>query len=150
MCGGAEVMAPVEDRIGEDLLPAVSGRGWRIEGTEKAGKPIWLPEDFAAGDFLVSGFECGAGTSERVAAGLVDAGVRAIIAQSFDPAFFSQTLEAGLPAAAIEEAPAILSGDRLRVDVETFRVVNLSSGDRYIVRNLSEEMLAQLRRTARR
>ncbi len=45
----------------------------------------------------------------------------------------------------VEETAAIKTGDRLRVDVEAHVVANLSSGDRYVVRNLDDEAIAVLR-----
>ena len=52
----------------------------------------------------------------------------------------------GLPAVEVNESLAIHTGARLRVDLEGSRVVNLSSGDRYPIRNVSEAMLERFRR----
>jgi hypothetical protein len=44
------------------------------------------------------------------------------------------------------DAPeSIRTGQTVRVDIDGGRVVNLSSGDRYPIRNLGEELLATLR-----
>jgi len=45
----------------------------------------------------------------------------------------------------VEETAAIKTGDRLRVDSEAHVVANLSSGDRYVIRNLDDEAIAILR-----
>jgi hypothetical protein len=50
-----------------------------------------------------------------------------------------------LPPLQVEEAAAIKTGDRLRVDIEGHKVVNLSSGDRYVIRNVYGESLDVLR-----
>ena len=54
-------------------------------------------------------------------------------------------LHVGLPALQVEETEAIKTGDRLRVDIEGHKVVNLSSGDRYVIRNIYGEALDVLR-----
>ncbi len=46
----------------------------------------------------------------------------------------------------VEETGAIRGGDRLRVDIEAHIVANLSSGDRYVIRNIDDEALAMLRK----
>jgi hypothetical protein len=125
----------------ERSYPALSGRAWRLpEGWDGA-----LPDGLRPGDFLVGGAACGRSLDAAIPSRLRSAGVAGLIAASIDPAFFAASLAAGLPAIAIEEAAAILAGDLLRVDIETFRVANRASGDRYIVRNLGEEELRRLR-----
>jgi 3-isopropylmalate dehydratase small subunit len=130
----------------ERSYPALSGRAWCLPETW-AGEES-LPRDFTAGDFLVCHAELGRGAANSVAAELRRAGVAAMIAPAIAPAFFAAALAAGLPAVAIEEAAAIKSGDRLRLDIEIYRVANRSSGDRYIIKNLSDESIDRLRRVA--
>jgi 3-isopropylmalate/(R)-2-methylmalate dehydratase small subunit len=108
-----------------------------------------LPLGVQPGDFLVGGKDCGRGSRPGTAAVLLHAGVAAVIATSIDADFFAEALEVGLPAVAIEEAAAIKSGDRLRLDIEIFRVANRNSGDRYIIKNLNEEARECLRRAVR-
>lgn len=121
--------------------PALSGRAWRLPSEWTGG----VPAGFGAGDFLVGTAACGRGLDAGAVRALRAAGVAALIATSVDPAFFAAALAAGLPALAVEEALAIKSGDRLRVDIETFRVANRASGDRYIVKNLGDAEIARLR-----
>ncbi len=98
------------------------------------------------GDFLVAGVEFAADVSERaVPLALKAAGVAAVIARSFGHFFVRNAINTGLPAVVVEETPAIKSGDRLRVDVEAHIVANLSSGDRYVIRNIDEDALSVLR-----
>lgn len=133
---------PKRDPVEERTFPALSGSAWKISGGARLDA---LPTTFSPGDFLVGEKDCAAAANERAARDLHLAGVGAIIAVSFAADFFARALAVGLPAAAIEEAAAIKSGDRLRVDIETFRIANLSSGDRYVIRNLPEEILEKLR-----
>jgi 3-isopropylmalate/(R)-2-methylmalate dehydratase small subunit len=125
-------------------FPALSGRAWYV--SEPWVLAAELPSGFTAGDFLVGRPGCGAALGRGSAAALRAAGVGAVIAATIAPAFFAEALAAGLPAVAIEEAAAIKTGDRLRVDIEIFRVANRHSGDRYIIKNLTEEMLETLRK----
>lgn len=135
--------------MAEDELsyPALSGRAWRV--ADQALDAAALPPTARRGDFLVGGAQCGRGSPAGTAAALRRAGVAALIATSIDAAFFADALLAGLPAVAIEEAAAIKSGDLLRLDIEIFRVANRNSGDRYIIKNLSDDARQRLREAAR-
>lgn len=162
-------MAKYEDLIGpEDGLLAITGRAWLYQDdptrprtplhddshrspTAARGEGVSpLDPNVAAqiqpGDFIVAGTAFEPEEAQRdVPAALKALGVAAVIARSFGSAFLRNALTIGLPALVIEEAPAILNGDRLRVDVEAHIVANLSSGDRYVVRNLDDEAIAILR-----
>jgi 3-isopropylmalate dehydratase small subunit len=72
-------------------------------------------------------------------------GVVAVIGRSFAPAFARAAIDIGLPVLVIEETDAVCPGDRLRIDLEQHKIANLSSGDRYIVRNLDDAALELLR-----
>lgn len=128
--------------------PALSGRAWYVPEPWFGTEP--LPAGFSRGDFLVGRTDCGREVDSGVPHALRAAGAAAVIATSIDPAFFAAALDAGLPAVAIEEAAAIKSGDRLRLDIEIYRVANRNSGDRYIIKNLSDAARDTLRRAAAR
>ena len=162
-------MAKYQDLVSEeDWLLAVDGRAWvfgdrvcRSEmlrddelamPAEQAAYRLLagLDPSFAAsvqpGDFLVAGTDFGADVTQRVIpAAMAHLGIAAVIARSFGHFFCKNAIHIGLPALVIEESAAIRSGDRLRVDVEAHVVANKSSGDRYVVRNLSDEEIAILR-----
>jgi 3-isopropylmalate dehydratase small subunit len=98
------------------------------------------------GDFIVAGLGfAGDATRRAVPAALKALGIAAAIARSFGDLFVRQALNLGLPALVVEETAAIKTGDHLRVDVEAHIVANLSSGDRYVIRNLTDEAIALLR-----
>ncbi len=100
----------------------------------------------ATGDFVVAGLDFAVDASERaVPLALKTAGVAAVIARSFGHFFARNAINLGLPAVVVEETAAIKAGDRLRVDVEGHIVANLSSGDRYVIRNIDEDALSVLR-----
>jgi 3-isopropylmalate/(R)-2-methylmalate dehydratase small subunit len=148
-----------------DELPYLVGRAWKL-GDGVRAEQILSPEHadkqlgagefvlrgvvpapvLQAGDFLVAGLGFGSGAATRATArALRLVGAGAVIARSFGDAFLRCALHAGLPPLQVEETEAIKSGDRLRVDVEGHKVVNLSSGDRYVIRNIYGEALDVLR-----
>jgi len=107
-----------------------------------------FPSRVAAGDILVGGGDFAAGTDDDSGVrAMLGAGVAALVAYSFDPLFARFALERGLPAVEVNESLAIHTGARLRVDLEGSRVVNLSSGDRYPIRNVDDAYLAHFRPT---
>ena len=164
-----EQVAKYEDLLGpEDALPAVTGRAWAFGDSVTRAQilaDVHLERDpvaasafvmagldpefrlkMSAGDFIVAGTAFASdATHANVAAALKSSGVAAVIARSFGPVFFRNAIHSGLPALVVEETGAIKTGDSLRVDVEAHIVANLSSGDRYVVRNLDEDAIGILR-----
>lgn len=147
-------------------LPVVTGRAWvftdflraeeivpsGIRDLGEAARSLFreldesMPAQVERGDILVGGSELGCGDGGRHAArALRRAGIAAVIARSFAAEFASEALLVGLPAIRIDETQMIRSGDRLRLDIEGRRLVNLSSGDRYPIRDLDEEHVEALR-----
>lgn len=107
-----------------------------------AGADPTLIERLSAGDFIVAGTDFGHGDATAAhARALRGAGIAAVIARSFAPSFLQAALDVGFPALIVEETGAIKNEDRLRVDIEGHKVANLSSGDRYVIRNLYGESL---------
>lgn len=151
--------------LGLDELPYLVGRAWKLgdrvaaedilppqyEGKDLAVRPFVLravAPDFAPqpGDFLVAGHQFGIGAATKATArALRLIGVGAVIARSFGDEFAQHALYVGLPALQVEETEALRRGDRLRVDIEGHKVVNLSSGDRHVIRNIYGEALDVLR-----
>lgn len=129
----------------EDLLPAAHGDSVQAL-REQAFAGVQPRPLLAPGDFLVGGLDFGHGAATRAVARAVRlAGAGAIIARSFGAVFLRAALHVGLPPLQVEETAAIKTGDRLRVDIEGHKVVNLSSGDRYVIRNIYDEALDMLR-----
>ena len=166
----APTVAKYEDLRGdENSLLAITGRDWvfgnhvtcqQVLSAEQLEQPPAVSCAFAlaaldpqfarkvvAGDFIVAGIDfAGDATHRNVPAVLKVLGVSAVIARSFGHFFIRNALHIGLPALVVEETGAIRGGDRLRVDIEAHIVANLSSGDRYVIRNIDDEALTILRR----
>jgi 3-isopropylmalate/(R)-2-methylmalate dehydratase small subunit len=162
-------VAKYEDLIaGDDGLLVMTGRAWLLgdyverrhllgdahldKGAADAARFVLVDLDpslagnVGAGDFLVAGIGFGVDATHRVVpAALKARGIGAVIARSFGHFFQHHALHVGLPALVVEETGAIRAGDRLRVDIEAHVVANLSSGDRYVIRNLDDGTLAALR-----
>ena len=149
-----------------ERVPIVTGRAWAFgigvtadliipadrRGTTDPGRWLMTPVDpsfpgrVRRGDIVVGGADFAAGTTEDTPVrALLDAGVAAVVAASYDPRFAAFAEALGLLAVEVHEALAIHTGERLRVDLEGARVVNMSSGDRYPVRNTSEALLERFR-----
>jgi 3-isopropylmalate dehydratase small subunit len=106
-----------------------------------------FPARLEHGDIIVGGGGFAAGARDaRLVRAIMDAGVAALVAFSFDADFARLALAEGLIAVEVNESLAIHTGARLRVDLEGSRVANLSSGDRYPIRNVSDEYLERFRR----
>jgi 3-isopropylmalate/(R)-2-methylmalate dehydratase small subunit len=149
-----------------DELPVLTARAWvfadRLQAAEivplelrdlgEQARRLFGPLDpgfsgeVRRGDAIVAGseFACGVG-GEVVARVLRRAGIAAVIARSFAPSFAAEALAVGLPAIVVDETLMVRTGDVLRIDIEGRRIVNLSSGDRYPIRELSEETVLALR-----
>ncbi len=163
-------VAKYEDLRGaEDSLVAVTGRAWvfgdgvtrqQVLADEHLEKSPAVASAFAmaaldphfagrvaAGDCIVAGRDFAIDATHRHApAALKHLGIAAVIARSFGHFFVRNAIHLGLPALVVEETAAIKAGDRLRIDIEAHIVANLSSGDRYVIRNLDDDALAILRR----
>ena len=148
-----------------DELPYLVGRAWAVGDGVRADdilSPEYADRDLtdaalvfphrrpapplAPGDFVIAGREFGSGPATHATArALRVLGIAAVVARSFGDRFTRCALHVGLPALQVEESAAIKTGDRLRVDIEGHKVVNLSSGDRYVIRNIYGQALDVLR-----
>ena len=147
-----------------DELPYLVGRAWKLGDGIRAEhilSPQHADKDLAAGAFVLRGvappaWRCSRATSSSpvsisaagaatraTARALRLIGAGAVIARSFGDEFARCALHVGLPPLQVEETEAIKTGDRLRVDIEGHKVVNLS-----LRRSLRHPQ--HLRRSARR
>lgn len=100
----------------------------------------------APGDVLVAGENLGHGPGAAAAvAALHAAGVTVALARSFGPDFAEAAVVLGMPPLVLDAPESIRTGHTVRVDIDGGRVVNLSSGDRFPIRNLTDELLMRLR-----
>ncbi|KUK35906.1 MAG: 3-isopropylmalate/(R)-2-methylmalate dehydratase small subunit [Clostridia bacterium] len=104
-----------------------------------------LDPDFARkvqpGDFVVAGRNFGCGSSrEQAPLALLNAGVGAVLAQSFARIFYRNAINTGLPVVVCDTS-SIRSGDELVVNLETGVLKNLTQGTETPIKPLPPFML---------
>jgi 3-isopropylmalate/(R)-2-methylmalate dehydratase small subunit len=103
--------------------------------------------EFAAriedGDVLVAGTNFGLGSSrESAPVALRNAGVGAIVAESFARIFYRNAINVGLPIAVVPGiSDHVSDGDTLRVDVARGEVENLTTGESFDTDPLPPDLL---------
>lgn len=121
----------------------------RLLGTEAStvltGVDPEFPRRVQPDDVLVAARFGGGCEGDGPVRALLQLGIGAVLADSFDPVFEEAARRLGLRAGVLTEVLAIRSGDDLRVDFEGSRVSNQSTGDRYPIRNLDDDTLAAFR-----
>jgi len=119
-----------------------TGQAWVVEGavsSEAIIASLTQEAERATHNLLLTTGVIGEGRAAAHAAmALQHSGISGIIAPAFAWPFFRICLNIGLPPLTVWEAEEIRRGDRLRVDLQTQVVKNLSSGTRYPIRDLSE------------
>ncbi len=151
----------------EEPLPTLTGRAWSF-GIQLAAADV-LPPRFATapiaearaglfadvdpsfasrlapGDVVVAEEHRGGETTRQGLAALAAAGVIALVARRFDEPVVAAALAAGIAPVTLD-APAFMhTGDRVRIDLDAAKIVNLSSGDRAPIRNLDDGLRAAIR-----
>lgn len=134
------------DDISTDLLYPQTAYALPLEEAAQmvfsANRPGWSTE-VEPGDIIVGGSNFGMGSSRPAVALLRELGVAANLAESFANLYFRNCVNYALPALA---APGILSsaseGDRLRIDLATGRIENLTTGSELVTDPLPEQLLA--------
>lgn len=119
-----------------------TGQAWVVEGAlsnESIIASVTQEAEGAKHNLLLATGMIGEGpAAAHVAMALQRSGTNGLIAPAFAWPFFRICLNIGLPPLTVWEAGEIRRGDRLRVDLHTQVVKNLSSGTRYPIRDLSE------------
>lgn len=104
-----------------------------------------LDPEFAAkvqsGDFVIAGRNFGCGSSrEQAPLALINAGVGAVLAQSFARIFYRNAINTGLPVVVCDTS-SIKAGDELAVDLERGVLKNMTQGKEITVQPLPPVML---------
>jgi len=111
-----------------------------------AGIDEHFSERITPGDFIVAGTNFGCGSSRETAAiAIKNAGIAAVVAESFARIFFRNAINIGLPAIIIASTANIGQGDELEINLRSRQVRNLSTGQSYPILNLSGISLDILR-----
>ena len=95
-----------------------------------------LSSRLATGDVIVAAEFRGEGVLARTAiAALAAAGATALIAERFAPGVLDAAAPMGLVALLTDTPSFLRTNDRVRLDLDAGKIVNLSSGDRAAIRN---------------
>ena len=93
------------------------------------------------GDFVVGGKNFGLGSSREHAPTIIKlAGVGAVLAKSFARIFFRNYINVGLPALKCD-TDKIDDGDRLKIDLKSGKIENLTSGEQIDFNPLPDVMI---------
>lgn len=157
----------------EEPLPTFEGRAWSFGlqltasqileevhaglGPDRARRHLFATIDpslavrLRRDDVIVAEEMIGTLDAARSAlAALAAAGVTILVARSFASAFTLAGREHGLTTLVIDAPSFLHTDDRLRIDLDMAKVVNLSSGDRAPIRNLGDLERAALHNTLAR
>jgi len=95
------------------------------------------------GDVIVAGENFGLGSSREAApVAIRNAGVSAVVAESFARIFYRNAINVGLPIVEVAGiTDAVTDGDTVRVDVATGVVENVTTGDRFETTPLPDDLL---------
>ncbi len=111
-----------------------------------AGIRPGFAKEVSPGDVIVAGRNFGTGSSrESAPRAIKDAGISAIVAESFARIFFRNCVNVGLPPVECARAGEIEEGMRVRVDIDNGRVDVIDTGESYPAVPLPEEIGAILR-----
>jgi 3-isopropylmalate/(R)-2-methylmalate dehydratase small subunit len=93
------------------------------------------------GDLVVGGYSFGIGSSrEQAAQSLRVLGVKAVIAKSFARIFYRNAFNLGLPAMICPDVDHISDGDRVRLDLASGSLENLTTGKRLALSPIPDHM----------
>lgn len=141
----------------DDALPTLEGRAWNL-GLELDAVQIFdshppdgrqglfasvspdLGPSLRAGDVIIA--EAMVGTTETArpaVAALAAAGVRVLVAGAFASAFRAACREHGVATIVVDTPSCLHTHDRLRLDFDAEKIVNLSSGDRVPMRDVDDQ-----------
>ncbi len=95
------------------------------------------------GDVIVAGENFGSGSSREVAArALKEAGIVAVVAESFSRIFFRNSINVGLVPVECAKASIIEEGQTVRIDMDLGEVLIIDTGKTLTSRSLPSEVAA--------
>lgn len=120
------------DEINTDLIaPAIANHDGPL--TETLFQPIrpGFAEEVNDGDIIIAGDHFGSGSSRETAPQAIqDAGISAVVANSFSRIYYRNSVAIGLPAIVCEGASSKISeGDAVEIDLDTGELTNLSTNE---------------------
>lgn len=132
------------DEVNTDYIaPAGFDESNLVENLMRPNRP-GFHEEIEEGDFIVAGEHFGSGSSRETAPKAIqEAGIAAVVAESFSRLYYRNSVNIGLPALVVPDATERVSeGDELSVDIDADEVRNLSTGETLEVEPISDELHA--------
>lgn len=132
------------DEINTDYIaPAGFATENLVENLMKPVRP-GFHEEIEDGDIIVAGDHFGSGSSRETAPmAIKEAGIGAVVAESFSRLYYRNSVNIGLPALAVPDATEFISeGDELEIDIESETVHNLTTGEAVQSEPISDELRA--------
>lgn len=97
---------------------------------------VALAARLGTGDVIVAEEIGGAhGAARRALQALARAGVVGLVARRFGPGVIEAATDAGVVPLVVDTPSMLRTGDRIRLDLDAAKIVDLSSGDRVAIRN---------------
>lgn len=126
-------------KVGDNVnTESIEPSHWQQEGHEALlahAAQMLIPEfpkEVKKDDIWVAGSNLGCSSSRNAAGLLKEKGIGVILVKSASRVFYRNSLNSGLPIFTIGEAADRISmGDRLRVNVRTAEIENLTTGDKF-------------------
>jgi hypothetical protein len=110
----------------------------RVDGTLSARL---APDDVIVAEEILGERETAAGAL----AALAMSGVAALVARRFAPDVVRAAQTQGIAAVVVDTPGFLRTDDRVRLDLDAGKIVNLSSGDRAAIRNLGDDERVAMR-----
>ena len=141
LCFGLELAAThILDRACADRRPS-EARRHLFAGLDPGLAARLAPNDVVSAEEIT-------GTAETVPpalAALAAAGVRALVARRFADVVLDLAPAYGIVTLVVDTPGFLHTDDRVRLDLDAGKIVNLSSGDRSAIRNLADAERARVR-----
>lgn len=100
-----------------------------------------FPNKLQKGDIIVAGENFGCGSSrEHAPIALKAAGVAAVVAPSFARIFYRNSFNMGLPIFELPESLEIKEGEKICIDLDNGKIINLSTKKEYKFKAIPEFM----------
>ncbi len=104
-----------------------------------------FPKKVQTGDIWVGGTNLGCSSSRNAPLFLKDKGIGAVVCNSASRIFYRNAVNSGLPIFSIgDDATKISMGDRLKLDIKTGHIENMTSGEAYMAKAFPDFILAIL------
>ena len=141
LCFGLELaVMQILDPMHAGLAPAEARRRL-FAAVDPSLAARLAPDDVVVAEEITGDVACARPALAALAAG----GVRALVARRFAAPVLDAARDLGLAALVVDTPTFLHTDDRVRLDLDAAKIVNLSSGDRSAIRNLGDDERARLR-----